>query len=195
MKWALLILLWNISMALLNPSLEPLNQFGMIIHQIIKKNTKFTGLFLKINSPKYIIGPKEVDITKLYELLHSLKDTYILCFDAVKFQKFNDISYKLGDRAILEIARRLESYASDAMFVLRIGGDEFALITNSKDYNYVKSISDEVLSHNGDTFNYKGSEYPLSLYCVISLLNDNLEYEELFNNMQNIIDNSKLGVK
>ena len=158
-----------------------------------RKKSKFTGLFLKINSPKNTIRPKEVDITKLYELLHSLKDTYILCFDAVKFQKFNDISYKLGDRAILEIAKRLEKYTNDDMFVLRIGGDEFAIITNSKDYYYVKGISDEVLSHNGDTFSYEGNEYPLSLYCGISLLNDNLEYSELFDSMQNVIDESKAG--
>lgn len=90
---------------------------------------------------------------------------------------------------------KVEKYSCDAMFILRIGGDEFALITNSKDYEYVKGISDIIISHNGDTFTYEGEEYPLSLYCGISVINNNLEYNELFDSMQTIIEKSKLGDK
>ena len=55
--------------------------------------------------------------------------SYVVCFDINGLVAINDISTRAGDLAILEALTRVDSVATDDMLVLRIGGDEFALVT------------------------------------------------------------------
>ncbi len=161
-----------------------------------KNNWKFTGLFPKLNY-EYIKGDnidmayKKVDISEAYDFLKAAKGSYVLCFDGVNFSGYNEISYKAGDAAIVEIASRIDKYATNDMITLRIGGDEFALITQIYNEEQARELADKVLLENGNTFNYEGQNLPLSLWCGITKLPEELRYSELFYSMHNTILESK----
>ena len=67
-----------------------------------------------------------------------------MCFDIQNLIEINGISLKAGDRAILEAVERIDVAATDEMLLLRIGGDEFALITGLYDLAEAEALRDEV---------------------------------------------------
>lgn len=159
---------------------------------------KFTNIFPKINY-KYQEGDdlfmarKKVDLTEAYDFFVEHQGTYVLCFDIKNLIAINDISHKAGDSAILEAARRMNQYTDDNMVMLRIGGDEFALITSYDDINDAKKLSEKVLSMNSQTFTYENQNIPLSLYCGITTIPENrLKYDQLFQDLHYTINESKV---
>ena len=72
---------------------------------------------------------------------------------------------KAGDIAIIESLKRMDSVCGEEDFVFRIGGDEFALITNSKELSYANTLIDKISERNGVSFIYENREIPLTLYC------------------------------
>lgn len=104
----------------------------------------------------------------------------------------NQISHQAGDLAILEAAARIDSAATDDMLVLRIGGDEFALVTGLADMEAVKEISQSVTRRNGQPIVYEGQEIPLSLWSAITTIpGDSLRYSDLFTDMHKVLVDSK----
>ena len=77
------------------------------------------------------------------------------------------------------------------MLVMRIGGDEFALITGLYDYDKANKLSEEVLKKNGEPIIYQDKEIPVSLWCGITKIPENLRYSEFFTDMHNTITDSK----
>lgn len=160
-----------------------------------KSKWKFTGIFPKINY-KYegddlYMARKKVDISDAYDYMRDKKGSYVLCFDAKHLTAFNDLSNKAGDIAILEMASRIDGAASDDMLVLRIGGDEFALLTGFYDEESARRLADEILKKNGEPISYEGKKLPLSLWCGITEIPESLRYSEFFVDLHNTIVKSK----
>ena len=87
--------------------------------------------------------------------------------------------------AILTALKRLEAACGDDDIVFRIGGDEFVALTN----DYTDKIVNEILSHNGEPFNYQEKEIPLTLYVTSYKIEEKtLRYSELFTTMQRKLD-------
>jgi len=156
-----------------------------------RKKHRFTGLF-----PKYLgyvnywnedgrsARYKNVDITELYDLFSSRRECYFVCGDIMNLMWINDISHKAGDLAVLEAYKRFSDEAGEEDFVFRIGGDEFAMLTNSKDGNYALEIAERIKSHNGEPIEYNGDKFPLRLYASVMKLDDKaVRYSELMNGL------------
>ncbi len=161
-----------------------------------KSKWRFTGIFPRLNyeykeGEDLYMARKRVDMSEAYDYLHEKKGSYVLCFDIRNLMAFNDVSIKAGDIAILEAASRIDKAAADDMLVMRIGGDEFAVITGFYDLSEAKALSDFVLSKNGQPISYDGKELPLSLYCGIATIPDMLRYSEFFTDMHRTITDSK----
>ena len=93
----------------------------------------------------------------------------------------NEISYKAGDLAILETVRRMEKCAGDEDIIFRIGGDEFVLLTASRDIAYAQGLAEGISRMNGDMICFEGQEIPLSLHTGITKFEGrHLKYDELF---------------
>lgn len=157
---------------------------------------KFTAIFPKINynfkeGDDMKMARKRVDISEFYDFLKSMKNSYVLCFDVEQLAAINDISGKAGDMAILEAASRIDSFAEDNMAVLRIGGDEFALITGLYEYGSVEELSRNILSLNGEPIIFNNKELPVSLWCGITKVPDTVKYDSFLTDMHNTIDESK----
>lgn len=157
---------------------------------------RFTGIFPRINyeykeGDDLYMARKRVDMSEAYDYLRERKGSYVLCFDIQHLTAFNNVSHKAGDLAILEEAARIDKAASDDMLVMRIGGDEFALISGLYDMDEAKALSDKVLAENGKPIVCDSAEYPLSLWCGITTIPESLRYSEFFTDMHRAIKDSK----
>ena len=139
-----------------------------------------------------IMGRRQVDITKLYDLFQSRRDCWFVCCDIQYMIQINDISRKAGDAAILESLRRMNDAAGEEDVVFRIGGDEFALLTASPDRAYAEDVKNRILAHNGECVRWEDREIPLSLYGgLVRWADRKLRYNELFSGLHETIQKSK----
>lgn len=135
---------------------------------------------------------KKVDISEAYDEIRKMRGSYVICFDIEGLMPINEISTEAGDVAIVESLKRIDRVAGDDMIPLRIGGDEFALITGSTDLSYVEELVRQVLSHNGEPFSWKKQQVPLSLRAgIMQIPAGNLKYDEFFVEMHKTIQEKR----
>lgn len=161
------------------------------------RERRFVELFPKLKEPiregeQYIMQRKNVDISELYDLFRDRQECYFVCSDIKCLVPINEISHKAGDLAIIESMNRLEKAAGEEDVIFRIGGDEFCILTNSKDEAYALSIAEKIRSFNGQTFTYEDKEIPLSLYVAVTKYQGRiLRYNDLFSELHMSIRESK----
>ncbi len=135
---------------------------------------------------------RKVDIGEAYDKIVKMKGTHVICFDIIGMVQINEISFEAGDVAIVESLKRIDRVAGDDMIMLRIGADEFALITGSKDLSYAETLSDKVLCHNGECIPWEKQKVPLSLRAgIIQVPSENLKYDDFFTGMHKAIEESR----
>lgn len=157
---------------------------------------KFTGLLPKLNfhyeeGGDMTMARKMVDLSDAYDFFRQNEGTQVICFDVKNLTGYNEISHRAGDLAIRETARRIDEAAGEEMLTLRIGGDEFALVTCLRDPAAAERLRQEVLSHNGETFAAEGQELPLSLWGGITTIPERLRYKDFFTDLHHTIETSK----
>lgn len=158
---------------------------------------RFSELFPRLYEPmengdKYMSERRHVDISELYDLFVTRKDCYFVCCDIKSLVPINEIARKAGDLAILETLHRMQEAAGEEDFVFRIGGDEFALLTDSADINYAEQIAEKIREKNGQPFVYEEKQLPLSLHVGVARMEKSrVRYNELFTGLHNAIIESK----
>ena len=162
-----------------------------------RQSSRFSELFPKIEKPlengdTYMRERKHVDINELYDLFVTRNDCYFVCCDIKDLVGINNISRKAGDFAILEAMTRMINASEKEDVVFRIGGDEFALLTDSTAISYAQEIAERIKSTNGQTISFEGTELPLSLHIGITQFKQTpLRYNELFTGLHMSIKESK----
>ena len=162
-----------------------------------RSKERFTELYPRLllpleNGDDYMKERRRVDISELYDLFVQRKGCYFICCDVQHLGPINDVSRKAGDLAILTSLQRMDEATGEDDVVFRIGGDEFALLTNSKDVAYAESIAEKIRSCNGQPIVFEGKELPLSLHIGITKLEDGaIRYNELFTSLHQTIRESK----
>lgn len=166
---------------------------------VFRKRERTAELFPRINLPlesgdEYMKNRRNFEISELYDLFCSRKDCYFICCDIKCLIPINDISIKAGDLAILETMNRMENAAGEEDIVFRIGGDEFAMLTSSSDITYAEKIVKEIMSHNGETFEFEGKAIPLNLYAgVVKVEMSTVKYDKLFTELHQALKDVKLN--
>ena len=129
---------------------------------------------------------RSLDIFERYDVIKERKDCYFVCCDIQHMIEINEVSCEAGDIAIIEAMKRMEDSSNEDDVVFRIGGDEFVILTNSKDKNYADDICRKILSMNGKLLPYDKAEVPLKLYASSIKLSDNktIRYNEIFQELQ-----------
>ncbi len=70
------------------------------------------------------------------------KVVFLYLIDLDHFKTINDsLGHEVGDRLLIEVSHRIQSYCKDTHMVARLGGDEFILV--SKDLNITESSEHE----------------------------------------------------
>lgn len=158
------------------------------------------GLCPPLN-PEYVerndsMRVKKYDISEFYDYLKSQAGTYVLCFDIQNLMVVNnDLGRDAGDKSILEAFRRINEAAEENMTCLRMGGDEFAMITESSDAEEVSRIADKVLSRNGSKVPYSGGEVAVSMRCGAVKIGEHLKYSVLCKDFNEVINKARQSGK
>lgn len=161
-----------------------------------RKKQRYYELYPRLLCPlkigdEYMDTRKHVDISELYDLFQERSNCYFVCCDIKGLIPINNISHAAGDKAIIESLNRILAAAGDEDIVFRIGGDEFALLTDCPDCSYAEQLAKNISEHNGETFDFEGQKISLSLYTSITRLENTKKYSDLFTNLHNVIRNNK----
>lgn len=132
---------------------------------------------------------KKMDISELYDCIKDRTGCYLILGDIKSLIPINDISIKAGDLAIITAMNRMENAAGKEDIVFRIGGDEFVILTNSKDETYAKTVCASIISHNKECIVWENHEIPLSMYVKAVRFDGDggLRYSEFFTMLHNEI--------
>lgn len=157
---------------------------------------RFSELFPRLTGPlgegdATMENVKHVDISELYDLFKERKACWFVLCDIKHMMKLNEISRKAGDMAILESMRRMEEAAGENDVVFRIGGDEFALLTDSESRTYADSLAEKIKSSNEDPVEWEGQKIPLTLHVGVARFEGaRIAYDELFHQLHTAISDA-----
>ncbi len=103
-------------------------------YQMLQKNyyqaqhDALTGLFNR----RYFVDYMDQLIKRIQ---YSRKFAYILLIDLDHFKTINDtLGHEVGDKVLVEVARRIEAYCGKDHTISRLGGDEFTIISEEFEY-------------------------------------------------------------
>lgn len=152
-------------------------------------------LYPKLN-PAFLEGDimnvKKFDVSEVFDYLKDRIGTYVLAFDIVGLLAVNsDLGREAGDRMILESLKRINDAAGDDMLCMRIGGDEFVMITGLEDAEEVEKLGQKVLSLNGGKVSYSGGETELSLRAAAFKIKKPFNYMGLCTDFENAMDKAR----
>lgn len=156
----------------------------------------FPRYFVSTQKGDYKMDSKEVDISELYDLFQERKDCYFILGDIALLNEINKVSYSLGDAAILETMKRISEVGGKEDVIFRIGGDEFALLTNHKNQEDVEHMIDMIKKKNGEKIYSDDKEWKLFLHlsCLrLQSSTNRIQYDELFSKLHSTIKENKLG--
>lgn len=130
---------------------------------------------------------RKFDVSHLYDFMKERRGKYVICFDMVRLMHINETYGSAGgDIAIAEGLRRIDIESDETMLPIRIGGDEFVLITDYETEAEAKAVAEKILAHNGETVKSGGNEFEVSMRAGFAVIpSGNFRYNELFNSFVN----------
>lgn len=156
-----------------------------------RRNSRFSEIYPKLGEPRTVLdhkgeiimtSKKNFDVSEFYDYICRHRECICICFDLVKLMYINETYGRAaGDLAIAKCLRNIDSERGEDMLALRIGGDEFVLITDLTDRQKAQALADKILSHNGETVSCGGEEIPVSMSMGFSAIpSSKICYDEIF---------------
>ncbi len=158
-----------------------------------RRKSSFYDIFPKLDEPKQVFdergnivmtSKKKFDVSRLYDFIEERRGCYAVCFDMVHLMYINDTyGHAVGDLAIAKCLLNMDEEAGENMLPIRIGGDEFVLITDTAELSEAEAAAERILAHNGETVKAGDTDVPVSMRAgyVIIPEKGNVRYNELFN--------------
>lgn len=138
---------------------------------VYRKTNKFWELYppLNMNEREGFSMVKKYDLTEIGEQILASKGTYVICVDIDGMDAINDkIGYAAGDAAIAESAARIGRSVAEGMPYYRIGGDSFAVLTQSPDVQVAEKVAQQILSYAKDDVAWGGGTFRYTLSMGIA---------------------------
>ena len=138
---------------------------------VYRKTYKFSELYppLNIYQKEGFSMVKKYDLAEISEQILASKGTYVICVDIDQMLAINDeIGYAAGDAAIAETAARIGRSIGEGMQYYRIGGDSFAVLTQSQDMKVAETIAQTIISFAEDDVSWSGGTFRFSLSMGIA---------------------------
>lgn len=155
-----------------------------------RRERRFTDIFPKLGEPRTVsdekgnvvmYSKKRVDVSNLYDYIASRRGKYAVCFDMVGLMYINDtFGRPAGDAAIVECLRRIDEAAGEDMLPIRIGGDEFVLITDFSDIESARTAADKILAKNDSIVISGENTVKVSMRAGFAVIPEKINYNELF---------------
>ena len=123
-----------------------------------------------------------------------LPKTYsVLVFDVDGLKLINDaFGHQEGDLIIKQLAEFLKEIFADALFVARIGGDEFVVLTEFIDYDHVTNQANQ-LEAKVDSYNQKSAIELRVSKGGMAVENNDITFDEAFAQAENKMYRRKLN--
>jgi len=149
-----------------------------------KRRMRFTDIYPKYNLSEtegikmnsYTMVPYNTE--ELSEGLLSARGTYFLMADIDHMMAINEISREAGDAAIATTASRIERSVKQGMIGLRIGGEEFGVITGLRDAGEAEEIAKKIISFSDEEVKWSGGSFKFSLSIGVALIPEYSENNE-----------------
>lgn len=144
------------------------------------------GRFSELTDEKgnvVMTSKKRFDVSHLYDYISERRGKYVICFDMCRLMAVNnEYGSAAGDLCIAECLRRIDSAADDSMLTIRIGGDEFVLVTDFAEKDKAEALKNTILGKNGGTVTSSGTEIPVSMRAGLEIIppTGNIRYNKLF---------------
>jgi AraC family transcriptional regulator len=140
-----------------------------------------------------IMSRKKLDLSELYDLLKSRTNSYVLCFDMINLMLLNNTyGREAGDKAILECLKRIDNLSDDNCILFRIGGDEFALVTNLSDLTAVEELAKKITDLNGQPIIHNNVELPIGMRVgCTKIVGTNIRYKDLYSDLYKAIEGAR----
>lgn len=157
-----------------------------------RKNSGFSDIYPKLGRNDRLFDGKgneimsskvRFDVSHLYDFISERRGKYAICFDVCHLMYINDtFGRAAGDAAIAECLRRIDNASGDDMLLIRVGGDEFVLITDCSDKADAEKTAQKALELNGTTVKCGDKEFKTSMRAgfVVIPESGNIRYNELF---------------
>ena len=127
---------------------------------------------------------KQFDSTALYDAMKERNGTWAAAFDTVKLSVINrDYGRAAGDLVIAECVRRNDEAREEGMVFVRIGGDEFILLTGEQDAAVPQRIADQVTAHNDEAIDYNGTQVPVAMRAALMRLDTRVPNKEMLDEL------------
>jgi len=152
-----------------------------------RRTRKFSGHTPQLSLNSNCLSEEDMktgyDLTELYDVLQERKNCAYVCADMCGLMWINDnLGMAAGDAALLEMIERVEAACGEEDILLRIGGDEFVVLTGSPDMTHAAQIVSEVAARNGEPVKYGDLEFPLTIHIGAFIRNHDPQVaaEEMF---------------
>lgn len=157
-----------------------------------RKSRGFSEIFPRLDEPRIVVdeggnivmtSKKKFDVSHLYDFIKGRGGKYVICFDMVHLMYINDTyGHSAGDVCIAECLRRIDEAAGDDMLLIRIGGDEFVLITDFSDIKDAEAVAEKILAQNGKTVKCGENDVEVAMYAGYTVIpeNERINYDKLF---------------
>lgn len=157
-----------------------------------RKNRGFSEIFPRLDEPRTVIdeggnivmtSKKKFDVSHLYDFIKERRGKYVICFDMVHLMHINDTYGRYaGDVCIAECLRRIDEAAGEGMLPIRIGGDEFVLITDFSDIESAKAVAEKILAQNGNAVKCRENDVEVAMHVGYTVVpeNERINYNKLF---------------
>lgn len=157
-----------------------------------RKSSRFSDIYPKLGRNDSLFDEKgneimsskvRFDVSHLYDFIIQRRGKYVICFDTCHLLPINNTYGRAaGDGAIAECLRRIDEAAEEDMLLIRVGGDEFALVTNIGEKAEAEEFADKVLALNGGKITVGDNEFEVSMHAGFAIIPEsgNIRYDRLF---------------
>lgn len=100
-------------------------------------------------------------------------ETSLLFIDLDRFKLANDtLGHDIGDELLKNVAERLTSFKKDYIKIYHLGGDEFIVLIQNTNVDYVKKIASKIVNSIREPFTICGNEITITTSIGISCYPD-----------------------
>jgi diguanylate cyclase (GGDEF)-like protein len=137
-----------------------LRETNLILHE-----ASLTDPLTGLRNRRYFTATIEADVSQTLRAHadshdHHIRDLVFYLIDADNFKEINDrYGHDIGDKVLVEMARRLSSSIRHSDILVRWGGEEFLIVSRYTDRSEAELLAHRVLSAVADTpFTLTGNE-------------------------------------
>ena len=119
----------------------------------------------------------------------------VLFLDLDHFKEINDVyGHSVGDKVLIEVAKRLKSCLHDTDLIARLGGDEFVVVANALDTSSISCLSENIISAVAKAYEFDDIEVQTTVSIGVAVYpDDGLDAERILANADLALYTAKEG--